>query len=697
MFKLAKPIFLKDLQKEMNITAFFAANFDCSGENAKLLITGASSYRITVNGEFVGYGPARAPHGFTRIDEIDISKHISWGLNQIVVELASYNCAHFNYVNNPGFLQAEIIADNKIVAATGHNFAGFADVERVQKVMRMSFQRPFSEVYVRNGGSMVKIPVETVETNLNYMIRKTEFPDYDIVNPVNYAYKGNLTVKKLKEYPYQRFIDKMNANPTMGSNGFYKKDIKHKPIYDILDRPRTVTEKDLKLEFPIALKKGEYAVLDMGKNVTGFIRHNVLVRGKKARMIIGFNERDTNGEFLPFENSITNVVDYQMIDGEFEGETFEVYGFRYLYIFALDGDIVLKDVSVREYVYPVKEYPEIKTDNKDLQAVYDAAVETYRQNTLDVFMDCPTRERAGWNMDSFFTARTEYFLTGKTTVNESMMNNIVVAREFPGIPKGMMPMCYPAETMGQFIPQWAMWYGLQVYEHIERTGQKTDKYRKVLYALYDWFKEFENEDGLLQNLEGWNFVEWSKCNDEDWIQDVNYPTNMLYSLFLSRMSEMFEDPELKDKSDKIKEKVVEKSFNGKYFEENARFDENGVLKNTDHVSETCQYYAIWTGVADINDEKYVYLKNAVLKSFGAFGDRDFVPYEPSNAIIGYYLRMDVLLKLNEKELLLKEITDFFGQMVEKTGTLWEHKTESNSMNHGFASWVAEVIYKCLED
>ena len=697
MFKLAKPIFLKDLNKEMNITAFFAANFDCSGEDAKLFITGASQYRITVNGEFVGCGPARAPHGFTRIDEIDISKHVSWGLNQIVIELASYNCAHFNYVNNPGFLQAEIIADNKIVAATGHNFAGFADVERVQKVMRISYQRPFSEVYVRNGGSMAKIPVVTVEPNLNYMIRKTEIPDYDIVNPVSYAYKGEMTVKKQKEYPVQRFIDKMNANPTMGSNGFYKKDIKHKPIYDILDRPRTVTEKDLQLEFPITLKRGEYAVLDMGKNVTGFIRHNVVVNSKKARMIIGFNERDTNGEFLPFENHITNVIDYQMIDGEFEGETFEVYGFRYLYIFAIEGDISLESISVREYTYPVKEYPEIKTDNKELLAVYEAAVETYRQNTLDVFMDCPTRERAGWNMDSFFTARTEYFLTGKATVNESMMNNIVVAREFPGIPKGMLPMCYPAETMGQFIPQWAMWYGLQVYEHIERTGQKTDKYKKVLYALYDWFKEFENEDGLLQNLEGWNFIEWSKCNDSDWVQDVNYPTNMLYSLFLLRMSEMFDDSEFAEKSVKIKEKVIEKSFNGKYFEENARFDEKGALKNTDHVSETCQYYAIWTGVADVNDEKYAYLKNAVLKSFGVFGDGDFVPYEPSNAIIGFYLRMDILLQMNEKELLLNEITDFFGQMVEKTGTLWEHKGDSNSLNHGFASYVAEIIYKCLND
>ena len=59
--------------------------------------------------------------------------------------------------------------------------------------------------------------------------------------------------------------------------------------------------------------------------------------------------------------------------------------------------------------------------------------------------------------------------------------------------------------------------------------------------------------------------------------------------------------------------------------------------------------------------------------------------------------MDILLILDEKELLLSEIEKYFGHMAELTGTIWEHTSESNSLNHGFASWLAEVIYKCLEE
>ncbi len=689
MFKVAKPIFLKDMNKEMNVTAFFAANFDCSGENAVLTITGATYYRITVNGEFVGYGPARAPHGFTRVDVLDISKYVSWGLNQIVIEVASYNCDTFAFVNVPGFLQAEITADDKVIAATGYNFIGFIDVERVQKVMRYSYQRPFSEVYLRNGGSMLKMPVEEVQPKLGFMIRKVPLPEYQILDPIEVAYKGVLSPVAIDRKEC-RFIEGVGKNGVMG---FTLDEIPYKPLFDMFGYDYTVQTKKEKLHFPYTLKQGTYMVFDMGKNTVGFIQHKVKV-SENGRMVLGVTERDAAGKFTVMENHITNVIDYHMIAGNYEGETFEVYGFRYLYVFALEGEITIESLSVREYAYPLKEIPKLQTENENLKKIYEAAALTFKENTLDVFMDCPTRERAGWLMDATFTARAEKFFTGQTTVNEAMLNNFVVATNFPHVPEGMVPMCYPSESFGgEFIPQWSLWFGIQIYEQIQRSGQRPHKYQKILYDLCKYFEKYENSNGFLEKLPGWNFVEWSKCNQ--WVQDVNYPTNMLYYRFLICVSEMFEDEEMKKKAEKLKQNIITFSFNGHYFEENAVYGENG-LQNTKNVSETCQYYAVWMGVADLKEPRFQSLKHTILTAFGPFGNRDFVPYEPSNAIIGIYLRMDVLLHLGEKELLLREIQDFFGDMAEATGTLWEHKDESNSLNHGFASYVGPVIYECLK-
>jgi alpha-L-rhamnosidase len=39
-----------------------------------------------------------------------------------------------------------------------------------------------------------------------------------------------------------------------------------------------------------------------------------------------------------------------------------------------------------------------------------------------------------------------------------------------------------------------------------------DALRPRVLHLLDYFKKFRNEDGLLEKLDGWVFVEWSDAN-----------------------------------------------------------------------------------------------------------------------------------------------------------------------------------------
>ena len=47
--------------------------------------------------------------------------------------------------------------------------------------------------------------------------------------------------------------------------------------------------------------------------------------------------------------------------------------------------------------------------------------------------------------------------------------------------------------------------------------------------------------------------------------------------------------------------------------------------------------------------------------------------------------------------LLSEIEGYFGYMAKRTGTLWEKIDDRANMNHGFASYVAVWISKCLHE
>ena len=96
---------------------------------------------------------------------------------------------------------------------------------------------------------------------------------------------------------------------------------------------------------------------------------------------------------------------------------------------------------------------------------------------------------------------------------------------FANLPAGMLPMCYPADHYdGVFIPNRALWFVVQLEEYLARSGDRAavEALRPKALALFDYFKRFENSEGLLEKLEGWVFVEWSAANE--FVQDVNYST-----------------------------------------------------------------------------------------------------------------------------------------------------------------------------
>ena len=71
-------------------------------------------------------------------------------MNVVAFEVAGYNANSYYLLDQPSFLQAEVVAGGKVLASTDGSGAPFDATilkERVQKVQRYSFQRPFSEVY----------------------------------------------------------------------------------------------------------------------------------------------------------------------------------------------------------------------------------------------------------------------------------------------------------------------------------------------------------------------------------------------------------------------------------------------------------------------------------------------------------------------------------------------------------------------
>lgn len=166
MFKYASPICLKLKEKQPKISAFYAANFDCNGENAKLYISCRKSSKVTVNGDFAGYFEPSVDDYKIDCFEVDISEFVSWGLNQIVIEVYSDS-------KDDAYVIAEVEADGEIKCATGKNFIAFIDAERLFDENAL-INAVHYEHYQKGGVCMLKGDVEVKNHSHLYIDKKVK-------------------------------------------------------------------------------------------------------------------------------------------------------------------------------------------------------------------------------------------------------------------------------------------------------------------------------------------------------------------------------------------------------------------------------------------------------------------------------------------------------------------------------------------
>jgi len=702
-FSSAKPIWPEGRELEKNLLVGFRAVIDAPrGADVRLQVAASTLYRAFVNGQFLGWGPARAAHGFYRVDEWPVVAGDD-GMAVVAIEVAGYNVNSYAYLDQPSFLQAEVSVDGEVVAATGGDAAFDATIlsSRVQKVQRYSFQRPFVEVYKlepRHAAwrSSADAAMETVacaiQDERRLLPRGVPYPTFES-QPALWSVAAGLIEEC--ELPERRWQNRSltDVGPDVGG---YPEDELDVHLSDDLQRMATTdlraSERPLACDEAIRLDANTCRILDLGTNLTGFIGATVTC-GEPVQLVATFDEILIDGDVDSLRNNTVNAVRWDLEPGEYQLEAIEPYTLRYLKLAALGGACEARSSYLREYTHPEAGRAQFAASDRDLMTLFEAGRQTFAQNSVDIFMDCPGRERAGWLCDSFFTARAALDLTGNTSVERNFVENFLLPERFDHLPDGMLPMCYPADHYnGNHIPQWAMWFVVQLEEYLARSGDREmiDAIQPRITALLDFLAGFVNDDGLLESLPGWNFVEWSKANEL--VQDVSYPTNMLYAAALDVVGRLYGRDELAPQASAIREEVLRQSFDGEFFVDNA-VRQDGELKLSGERTEICQYSAFFFRVA--TPDTHAELWRRLIEDFGPRRDREtaFPEVHPANAFIGYYLRMELLSRHGLAAQLLDELRGYFLPMAERTGTLWEHNDVRASCNHGFASHVCHIFLR----
>jgi len=710
-FHKAVPVWVQGRENEMNLWVSLRA-IAREGTKVQLRVTGHAAYNVRVDGELVAFGPAKCGEGYYRVDDIDLTKYIK--INSVItITVAGYNCACGSLLDKPSFICAELIENGEITAATGHGgFDSRYVTEHVQKVQRYSNQRTFGEVYeltpelnawcadAHADISLYKTAVlSPVSDEKLFIARECGYNTYPEIFPEAIVSRETFTMdsKTAADISYPSYM-RLSA-----ATAFSPDEIQ---LDTYLLYKNLITESSIPANDPPSnelLTEGHAATYKWNGNTTGCICMRVKCK-KDARIVILFEEYITPENDIIHYGSIHNCVVWDLKKGIYDLSTFEPYTLQALRLYVVSGEIEAKSVFVNYFGADKPDVEFIGSDD-ELRELFDGAIETYRQNTFTIFMDCPSRERAGFLCDSFFTARVEYLLTGKNEIEHNFLQNFFMPDHFHDeIPSGLFPCCYPSHA--RLLNNWVMWLVIELREYFERTHDYAFRdaiYERLLKA-FSHFEKYENADGLLERLDGWTWVDGDKTKCAELVQDVNYPTNILYAHAIEAMGHMYGKPELFEKARHIKETIEKQSYmpESGFYCDNAIRGEDGVLRLSGESTETCQYYFFYFDVT--TPEKRPELWERLKSDFGPKrvaanqwpvlrDDARYPHIFPSNMLIGNQFRFSLLFRYADREQFVSELKNYYLPMARLTNTLWEHDTDKRSCNHAFTSHLLCWLYE----
>ena len=686
-FKKAQPIWGENLKNEWNQFLGYFTEFTVNKEQEILIAIAARSYyRLYINGEIKASGPARTAHGYCRVDEIRLKVS---GDVKIAVEVVALNKPE-KYSNastlEPGLFASEVTDSvGEVIAATGDGSWKYQELlSRRSLVELMSHCREIVEWYDleessfewRKGignfsspvlieevvkflprrapyASYLPIPMETIE-NISDMTPTDSDTGFTMfltkhVNSSHYEMipKENEFLESLRQEKDEVFTGKYTLVGESATNG---KTIKLTPGAN-----------------PAAVTFGR------DKSELGFIDFNITVTEDCCVDVVNSDHLHVTGEF----KSNTYVTRYCLKAGSYHLTTFEPKLTRYIkLIVRTSGKVTMSYPVVLDYSYNDNHDCFFSCNDGDLNAIYEASRRTLRLNTLDIFMDCPQRERGGWLCDSHFSAQAAWQMFGDLSVERDFIENFMLT---DGVKKwkGFFPEVYPSnkpseESVG--ITTWSFWLMTQLYDYYYRSGDKEfiDACQERVSCFINGLLSLRGESGLLEGLPD-QFVDWSLSNKPFSLEPINIPNNCLAVCILEKMAELYDNAEWKKNADEMR--AILESIDNRRFAflggngDSATF-ENGKLSRGDSFTEAGAAYEIWSGF-HLDNNAYI---NGFVNTMGYSPKYRSNPnYGKANIFIGLIVRFDVLARLGKIDTLVKELKDIYlAELRDGSGTFFEN-------------------------
>lgn len=702
IFMQARPVWGTELKSEFNQFLGFYTEIKSEKGKLTILIAARSYYRLYINGQIVANGPARCAKHYCRVDVLNIDNEKNTGSEEklsVAIEVTALDKPE-KYCNDntleSGLLAAEIQdEEGNILASTGENgqfryqelHIRRADVETMSHsrgIVEWYDLTPTSYDWIWGKGDW-KQPQE-LEEKVTFLERRAS---YASLNPIRIAHFSGI----------YDMIDTGNATPgfvlTIAEmfNPDWYRDIpkENRFLLGLRGLKEQVFTGKYKIEKKLSIEPGEYptgVVFEHPVSELGFVDFEIKVEKETLLDLI-------NTDHLSYEGDLranTYVTRYHLAPGEYHLTTFEPKLVRYLrFILRTEGKVSLSFPQILDYAYPDNGDCLFVTDDGDLNRIYEGARRTLRLSTLDIFMDCPQRERGGWLCDSTFAAEAMWQVFGDLSTERDFLENFMLTENMWN---GFFPEVYPGSKKDETDPgfvNWSYWLMLELCDYYERSGDREfiEKSRNRVVEFVQGLLSLRKEHGLIETGRG-EFVDWSLANRDFALKPVSVSNNCLAVYMLEKLGKLYDCTEWIETASEIRNIIERLDSTSGIFGgggDGAVYI-NGELKRNDCPSEGGHALELYSGFHR-KDKLYV---RQFLKTMGPCPEFRADPnVAKANLFIGLMIRFVVIAELDETEVLVRELKDvYLEQLRVGSGTFFEN-INAISGCHGFNGMAAALL------
>lgn len=474
-------------------------NLSKKPEKFIVYISADNRYKLFVNQQFIGAGPARG----------DISHY-----NYETIDLAPYLIAGENIISAQVWNEAEYRPEAQISLRTGLIIQGVEETEQVintnnsWKAIKDSSYRPLrvniprTLYYVAGPGEFVDMrkrvknwmrsdlddaewpSAERIESGIPKYITTTFAPtDFWMLVPSQLP-PMEFTVQRLQKLRFASGV-KAEVSFLAGKN-------------QVTIPPNTSAK----------------LLLDQGY-LTNAYPTLLFSGGSNSEISVGYAEalytkfpekgnRDVvkNMDFVGRRDSIiSDGTNNQAFTTLF----WRTYRYVQITITTKEQPLRLSDFYGTFTAYPFILNAKIQADNPDLDSMFKIGWRTARLCAFETYSDCPYYEQLQYVGDGRIQALVSLYNSGDDRLAKNAMNQIDESR----LPEGLTESRHPSYTP-QYINTFSLWYIGMLHDYM-MYGADLDFVKNKLHGereILNFFNRFQDKDGSLKHAPYWSFTDW---------------------------------------------------------------------------------------------------------------------------------------------------------------------------------------------